>query len=213
MEQSLPAIGAIDRRRLVKIFRNRFERREIHDQEERRADPDIDQNHRNPRPEVIAEPRDGVGADRGEQPIERAVGRLEQPPPAERRQGRRDHPRHQHHAAPFALSLGRDGVDRMRRDQADQHLEQHRDQREHHRLANHHPEGVALEQKEEIIEANEFGLGLVEHGEEHRIGRRVGDEAEHQRQQRHAHQHPHGRLAADKFAPPADRLGPGRRRE
>ena len=54
----LPGIGAVDRRRFIELFRHRFERRQIHDQKERRAVPDIDQDDGKARPIRIAQPGD-----------------------------------------------------------------------------------------------------------------------------------------------------------
>ena len=87
-------------------------------------------------------------AEMREDPVERAVGRVEQPEPRQRAHRRRNDPRDQQHAAPFALALVRDVVDEMGDDKADHRLEDDGRDGEQHRLLDHHPERVALEQEE-----------------------------------------------------------------
>ena len=53
----LPGVGAVDGGGFIELLRHRFQRRQIHDQEERRAVPDIDQDDRKARPVRIAQPR------------------------------------------------------------------------------------------------------------------------------------------------------------
>jgi hypothetical protein len=69
--------------------------------------------------------RQQVQAEAPEDPVEGRVGRVEQPPPGERAHGGRNNPGHEQHAAPFALSLGRDVVNEMGDHEADDHLEEH----------------------------------------------------------------------------------------
>ena len=64
----LEPVRAVDRRRLVQLIGHRFERRQIHDHEERRADPDIDQDDREARPIGIAEPRHAAAGRDGREP-------------------------------------------------------------------------------------------------------------------------------------------------
>ena len=202
------ARGAVDRGRLIELFGHRFQRGQIHDEEERRAVPDVDQDHREARPIGIAQPGDPIEAQAFQRVIERRIGGIEHPPPAERRQRQRDHPRHQQHAAPFALALDRQVVDQMRGDQADQRLKKHSRKRENRRLLNHHPEGVARHQEGEIRQADEARLRLVQHRQIDRIEGRIDDEAGDDQDQRHAHQQRNRR------APPHEQLQaarPGRR--
>src|SRR6266536_268549 len=119
----LPPIRAIDRCRLVQLLGYGFERREIHDQEERRSDPDVDKDHRKARPVWVAEPSDLRDAQLSENPIEGAVRRVEQPKPSERAHRRRNDQRDKQHPAPLALALGREIVDEVRRDEPDHRLE------------------------------------------------------------------------------------------
>ena len=50
-------VGAVDRRRLIQLLGHRLQRRQIHDHEERRAEPDIDRDGAEPRDPAHAEPR------------------------------------------------------------------------------------------------------------------------------------------------------------
>ena len=124
----------------------------------------------------------------GEDPVEGAVGRVEQPQPGERAHRRRDDPRDQQHAAPFALALLRDVVDEMGDDKADHRLEDDRGDREQHRLLDHHPERVALEQEREIPEADEMLHRLVQRRQMDRVERRIDHQAGDDRDQRQRHQ-------------------------
>ena len=62
--------------------------------------------------------------------VECAIRGIEQPQPGQCAHRRRNHPRHQQHAAPFALSLSGNGVNEMGDDEADQCLEEDRRDRE-----------------------------------------------------------------------------------
>ena len=68
--QALPACGAINRRGLIKLFRHRFQRRQIHDHEEGRAIPDIDDDDGKPRPPFLAKPGNGWNTNNLKQPID-----------------------------------------------------------------------------------------------------------------------------------------------
>ena len=141
--------------------------------------------------------------------VEGGMGGIEQPPPAERGQSERNDPRHQHHAAPFALALGRQVVDQMRGDKPDQRFEKHRGEREDRGLFDHHPEHVARQQKFEIGKPDKTRLRLVQHRQIDRIERRIDDEAGDDDDERQAHQKRDGR------APPHEELeaaAPARRR-
>src|SRR5436309_1509037 len=120
VDEALPGIGAVDRRRLIELLWHRFERSEIHDQEKRRAVPDINENHGKSCPIWVAEPWNFTAPKQFNQPNERSVSGIEQPPPAKRRQREWDDPRYKQHSAPFALSLDGQIVDQMRRDEPDQ---------------------------------------------------------------------------------------------
>ena len=132
--------------------------------------------------------------------VEGAVGRIEQPQPGQRAHRRRDHPRHQQHAAPFALSLGRNVVDEVGDDEADQRLEDHRRDREDAGLLDHQPEGFALEQELEIAEADEVLHRLVQGRQMQRIERRIDHQDADQQDQRQRHQKRRGRLALERGA-------------
>ena len=57
---ALPPVGAVDGGGFIELIGHRFQRRQIHDHEERRADPDIDQDDREPRPAGVS-PVHGIG--------------------------------------------------------------------------------------------------------------------------------------------------------
>ena len=59
--------GAVDRRRLIELLGHRFQRRQVHDHEERRAEPDIDGDGAEPRVQPV--PSQGtVGSRAGSAP-------------------------------------------------------------------------------------------------------------------------------------------------
>ena len=146
MHKSLPRIRAVDLRRLIELLRNGFERREIHDQEEWRAVPYVYKDDGKTRPVGIAQPRNLSPAEPLDDPVERAVGRIEQPPPAKRRQSERNDPWNEQHAAPLALTFARQIVDEVGCDETDQRLEKHGTQGKDRRLLDHHPKGVTAKQ-------------------------------------------------------------------
>ena len=151
--QLLPPVGAVDRRGLVELLRHRLERGEVHDHEERRADPDVHQDHGEARPVRIAQPRHRIHADALQQPVERAVGRVEQPQPGERAHRRRDDPgmssMPRHLRCPLAGTL----CTKCATKKPISALKHHRAHREDDGLLDHHPEGLALEQEGEVRRA------------------------------------------------------------
>ena len=206
---ALPEIGAVDCRGFVELLGHGFQRRQIHDHEERRADPHVDQNDREARPVGVAGPGDRADAEQREDPVEGAVGRVEQPQPGERAHGGRDHPRHQQHAAPLALALGRDVVHEVRDEETDDGFEHHRRDGEDAGLLHHHPERFALEQEQEVAEPDEPLHRLVERGEVDRIERRIEHKQQDQQDQRQRHQECDRRLPLHRLAQagaPADAL-------
>ena len=199
--QALPPVRAVDSGRLVELLGHRFERRQIHDHEERRADPDIDQDHRKTRPVGIPGPRHWSNAEPLEHPVQRAVGRVEQPEPGEAAHRRRNHPRHQQHAAPFALPLARHVMHEMGDDESDQRFEYDRRYGEQARLPHHHPERFTLEQEQEISQADETLHRLVERGEMDGIEGRVKDQQRDEENERQRHQKRERRFAPHRIAP------------
>ena len=199
---ALPPVGAVYFRRLVELLGHRFERRQIHDHEERRADPHVDEDHREARPVGVAGPGDRSDAEQGQYPVEGAVGGIEQPQPSEAAHGRRNDPRHQQHAAPLALALGRDVVDEMGDEEADDGLEDDRRDGKDAGLLHHHPERLALEQEQEVVDADEALHRLVEGGEVHRVERRIEDEQRDQQDERKRHEKGDARLALHVAAQP-----------
>ena len=101
----LQRVGAVDGRGLVELLGHRLEGGEVHDDEEGRPVPDVDQDDREPGPVGVAEPGHRAGAEGRQQPVDGAVGRVEQPPPAERAHRRRDDPGDEQHPAPHPLAL------------------------------------------------------------------------------------------------------------
>ena len=192
---ALPPVGAVDRGRLVELLGNRFQRRQIHDHKERRADPDIDQNDGKARPIGVSGPGNRADAELVQDPVERAVGRIEQPQPGETAHRRRDHPGHQQHAAPLALASARDVVHEVRDDEADERFEDDGSDGEDAGLPHHHPERLALEQEQEIAEADEALHRLVQRGEMDGVERGIEDEERHQQDERKRHQKRDGRFA------------------
>src|ERR1041384_6310181 len=87
----LPPVGAVDLGGFIQLLRHGLERREVHDQEKWRAVPDVHQDHREARPVRVAQPGDARQADAREDPVERGIGRVEEPEPGERVPGRRAH--------------------------------------------------------------------------------------------------------------------------
>jgi hypothetical protein len=65
------AFRAIDRCGFVELLRYRLQRGQIHDQEEWRAVPHIDQDDGKTCPVGIAQPRDFIETQSGQDPIER----------------------------------------------------------------------------------------------------------------------------------------------
>jgi hypothetical protein len=192
---ALPPRGPVDRGRLVELLGHRLERRQVHDHEERSARPDVDQDDREARPSRLAQPRHGTDAEMRQDPVEGAVGRIEQPEPGQRTQRRRNHPRHQQHAAPLALALGRNVVHEMGDHEADQRLEDHGRDGEQARLEDHVPERLPLEEEFEIAEADELGHRLVERRQPDRIASGIRHQDQDQQDQRQGHQEGDGRLA------------------
>src|SRR5207253_5835197 len=120
------------------------------DHEERRADPDIYQNDAKARPIGVAGPGNRSDADLVQNPVERAVGGVEQPQPGETAHRWRNDPGHEQHAAPFALAAARDVVHEMCDDESDQRFEDDGGDGEDAGLPHYHPERLALEQEQEI---------------------------------------------------------------
>ena len=120
------ALGAVDGGGLVQLLGHRFQRRQIHDHEERRAVPDIHRDHAEPRDPAGTPSQGTLGeAERVQHPVERGIGRVEHPPPGQRGQRQRDHPGHQQQAAPDALLAAGDVVHQVRQHEADQRLQHH----------------------------------------------------------------------------------------
>ena len=140
VQEFLPGVGAVDGGGFIELLGHRFQRRQIHNEKERRPVPHVHQDHREPCPVRIAEPGDFAAAQALDQPVEGAVGGIEQPPPSQGRERERNDPRHQQHAAPFALALARQVVDEVRGEEPDQRFEEHGAEREDRRLLHHHPE-------------------------------------------------------------------------
>jgi hypothetical protein len=135
-----------------------------------------------------------------QQPVQGAVGRVEQPQPRQAAHGRRDHPWHQQHAAPFALAPARDVVHEMRDDEADERFEDDRGDGEDAGLLHHHPERLALEQEQEIAEADEPLHRLVEGGEMDGVERGIEHQQRDQQQERQRHQERDARFALQRPA-------------
>ena len=207
VDEALPGVGAVDRGGLIELLGHRFERRQIHDQEEGRAVPDVHQDGAEARPVRFAEPGD-VAAEMAQEPVEGAVGRIEHPPPGEGRERKRHHPGNQQHAAPFALALPRQIVDEVCGDDADERLEEDRADGKDRRLLDHHPEGVAGEEEGEVAEADELGLGLVEHRKIDRVEERKDHEAEDEQEERRAPQNCDGGASAHEPLEAARPRGP-----
>ena len=145
---------------------------------------------------IDAEPRDPgrrrararSEAERVQHPVEGRVGRVEQPPPAERRHRQRDHPRHQQQAAPEPLVARRDVVHQVREDEAEERLQDHRGDREEAALEDHQLEGVAFQQEGEVAEPDERGHPLVQHAQIDRVDRRIDHQPRDQQDQRQRQQ-------------------------
>ena len=75
-------------------------------------------------------------------------------------------------------------MDEMGDDEADHRFENHRGNGEQDRLLDHHPERVALEQEQEVVEADKPLHAFVQGGEMYRVERRIDHQAGNDRDQR-----------------------------
>src|SRR6185295_636297 len=128
------------------------------------------------------------------------MGRVEQPPPAERREGKGDHPRHKEHAAPFALAFAGQIINEVRCDQAYERFQENGGERKDCRLLHHHPENVARQQESEISKTDEPRLGLVQHRQIDRVEGRIDNKAGDDQNKWQTHQKSGCRALPKKFS-------------
>ena len=184
IDQSLPGVGPINGRRLIEISRYGFQRGQIHDQKKGGSKPDVYQNHAKPCPAGMAQSGDRRAEKRLEYPVDRTVVGIENPPPAQGAQGGWHDPGNQGQTAPDALPLGRDSIDQMRHNKAEQGLEEYRCKGKQDGLAHDHPEGIAFEQEEIICQSHEGCFLLVQQAQPDRIKKWIDDQTENECQQR-----------------------------
>ena len=195
---ALPPIGAVDGGSLVKLLRHRLQRRQIHDHKERRAVPDVDEDDGETRPVGVTGPRDRSDPEKRQCVVESAIRGIEQPQPCQRAHCRRDHPGHQQHAAPFALALGRNVVNDVGDDEANQGFKDDGGNCKDAGLPHHQPERFALEEELEVAEPDKLHHRLVQRRQMQRIERGIDHEGCDQEDQRQRHQKRRGRFALER---------------
>jgi hypothetical protein len=102
--------------------------------------------------------------------------------------------------APFALALGRNVMDEMRDDEADQRFEDDRRDGEDAGLLDDQPESFASEQELEISKADELLHRLVQRGQMQRIEGRIDHEDGDQQDQGQRHEESRGRFPPQRVA-------------